>query len=71
MVQDSQPSGSDPRALIRPTPTGRPAGKREAPANTASPRPNPATAQNATKISVDPMRATDRYRLVMPWSDRV
>lgn len=25
----------------------------------------------APRVSEDPMRRTDRYRLVMPWSDRV
>jgi hypothetical protein len=25
----------------------------------------------AARVSVDPLRATDRYRLVMPWSDRL
>ncbi len=28
-------------------------------------------AQAAARISEDPMRRTDRYRLVMPWSNRV
>ncbi len=32
-----------------------------------------ATPQSATsgKVSLDPLHATDRYRLVMPWADRV
>ena len=40
----------------------------------AAPEPNAMPTANVpmtAKVSVDPMHATDRYRLVMPWADRV
>lgn len=62
--------GADPRPTPRnsataPRPPARPAAT-ATPATTAA-----AGAANAAKVSVDPMQATDRYRLVMPWADRI
>ena len=60
--------GADPRSNVRAAATTPRGGKREhavASATSASAATAPA------KVSMDPMHATDRYRLVMPWADRV
>jgi hypothetical protein len=70
-LEPHAPLGADPRSNARAQPTPRPIAKRDASSTAATPRPTLATNASAAKISVDPMQATDRYRLVMPWSDRV
>lgn len=62
--------GADPRPSARGTAAAqRTAGRPSATATTlpAAVAPPPTNG----KISVDPLHATDRYRLVMPWADRV
>lgn len=66
----SSAPGADPRPILRssataPRPTARPA------TTATAPTPAAATGANAAKVSLDPMQATDRYRLVMPWADRI
>lgn len=41
------------------------------PSDSATKAPSLPRATNGLRISEDPMRRTDRYRLVMPWSSRV
>jgi hypothetical protein len=61
---------AEPTQLAQPTP------RNAVPSLAARPRPNHAAAQEPVggrsanqqpRLSVDPMRATDRYRLVMPY----
>ena len=60
-----------PEPLARPITLEPPVARPAASGELQSPRTAARSAAADQRLSIDPMRTTDRYRLVMPYSNRV
>lgn len=63
--------GSPLLAASSPTLATKPAGQPKVIAPSARPQAQPSRVANPDRNSVDPLRSTDRYRLVMPLAHKL
>ena len=67
---------ANPQVMRQPDPATRPITLEPQVARPAAKAESPLSRNTSwgaipERLSIDPMRTTDRYRLVMPWSNRV
>jgi hypothetical protein len=60
-----------PETVIRPFTHEQQVARPAAAAESSPLMRNASWGHSPERLSIDPMRTTDRYRLVMPWSNRV